>query len=69
MDKGTGQVRVSRKVLLDPGVSVPDASLSASTPITVEPLLALPTFPVMPPRKWSRDFFRSVFFSRCVVDL
>ncbi len=62
VDKGTGAVRVSRKALLTKGE--PDA-LSATTPDMVEPVEPggvrdpLPTFPVVPPRKWSKDFFRN----------
>jgi polyribonucleotide nucleotidyltransferase len=56
-DKGTGQVKVSRKSLLSPKDQ--DLSLFASPPTPdVISIGDLPTFPIIPPRKWNKDYFR-----------
>ena len=54
VDVATGQVKVSRKALLDES-SLPDnIELSVSNSKKTD----LPEFPVHPPRKWNREFFR-----------
>ena len=62
VDRGTGAVRVSRKALLNR--DAPD-TLSALSPDMVGDIEPgglrdpLPTFPVVPPRKWNKDYFRN----------
>lgn len=65
VDKGTGAVRVSRKALLDPSsdddirASPADDVVNGTRPPAGGVRDPLPTFPVIPPRKWSKDYFRS----------
>ena len=59
MDKGAGTVRVSRKILLDEADAAND-TLKAQAPTPEEVLSQLavaPTFPVIPPRSFSQDYF------------
>ena len=62
VDRGTGAVRVSRKALLKKGETDNISADNTSEIEQVEPgglRDPLPTFPVIPPRKWSKDFFRN----------
>lgn len=57
VDTATGQVSVSRKKTMDPHqvdhlVAMKPQETAAST------FKPVPTFPVVPPRKWNADFFR-----------
>ena len=58
VDKGTGLVKVTRKLLLNP--NHPD---DLCEPVTLEIqneksiVKAIPTFPTTPPKKWNKDFF------------
>lgn len=56
VDKGSGQVKVSRKALMDP--NEPDMLQPEPQDLT-NLLKAAPKFPVLPPRPWDRNFFRS----------
>ena len=59
VDKATGTLKVSRKQLMDPKSSVPDhiRSPTISSAVAIEDL---PTFPVIPPRKFSKEYFTYV---------
>lgn len=61
VDREYGTVKVSRKALLQQSGGNPDDDdLRPEVPSAEERLMAvgtLPTFPVLPPRKWSPDFF------------
>eukprot|EP01041_Mallomonas_annulata_P004340 gene4340-8637_t len=87
VDRGTGQIKVSRRELLDKITSVPDQISAVTVSVTSSPVTAqsdvssslslssvkgpsslspspslyspLPTFPVIPPRRWDIGFFRS----------
>jgi predicted RNA-binding protein with RPS1 domain len=56
VDKGSGQVRVSRKALMNS--NEPDTLQPEAQDLTTS-LKAVPKFPVSPPRPWDRNFFRS----------
>lgn len=56
VDKGTGITKVSRKQLQNAKNSVPD-HIRNLTSSAVDAIQELPTFPVIPPRKFSKDFF------------
>ena len=60
VDREYGTVKVSRKALLRQDGGDEEDDLKPEAPSAADRLLAigtLPTFPVIPPRKWSPDFF------------
>ena len=61
VEKGTGLVRVSRKRLLDEGGGadgIVDVPPPAEGEGRIRPIGDVPVFPVVPPRKWSKEYFR-----------
>lgn len=54
LDAATGQIKVSRKALL-PESTVPDTNITYVSNFSKP---EIPEFPVHPPRKWNREFFR-----------
>ena len=60
VDREYGTVKVSRKALLQKAGNTEEDDLKPEVPSAEDRLMAigtLPTFPVIPPRKWSPDFF------------
>jgi predicted RNA-binding protein with RPS1 domain len=62
VDKATGMTKVSRKSLL-PADSLPD-TLTATPHVEATdgralPWNAMPSFPMTPPKKWSREYFKN----------
>lgn len=61
VDKGTGLVKVTRKLLLNP--SHPDDLCEQAVPtldsqnVDKTTVKAIPTFSTIPPKKWNKDFF------------
>jgi hypothetical protein len=64
VDKGTGQVKVSRKALLDDKEA---DNLQPEPPDNSAVTKALPTFPVTPPKAFDRNYFRSKVASSTVA--
>ena len=65
VEKGTGMVRVSRKRLMDPAAGAdamqdvpPQAAGSELDGARIRPIGDVPVFPIVPPRKWSKEYFR-----------
>jgi polyribonucleotide nucleotidyltransferase len=56
VDTATGQIKVSRKALLD--ATIVDDLKCTPKAVTLSPRAEVPVFPVNPPRKWNRNFFR-----------
>lgn len=60
VDREYGTVKVSRKALLRQNGNTEEDDLKPEVPSPEDRLMAigtLPTFPVIPPRKWSPDYF------------
>jgi hypothetical protein len=57
VDRAAGTVKVSRKALLDAADASADAIAAKAPDPSETSLEAAPTFPVIPPRKFSQDYF------------
>lgn len=62
VEKGTGMVRVSRKRLMEAAAGA-DGLVDVPPPVEggegrIRPIGDKPVFPVVPPRKWSKEYFR-----------
>ena len=68
VDKGTGQIKVSRKQLLNLSEDEKDL-LTFQVPTEDTPQMSsIPTFPTTPPRAWSREYFKSNVASEADIE-
>lgn len=57
VDKGIGAIKLSRKALVSHTPEEPD-TVTLQHAVQTKNSVALPTFPLVPPRKWSLDYFK-----------
>lgn len=68
VDKGTGQIKVSRKQFLNLGKDEKDPLVFQVPNEDTPQMGSIPTFPTTPPRAWSREYFKSNVASEADIE-
>ena len=68
VDKGTGQIKVSRRQLLNLSSSEKDPLIFQVPTADTPQMGIIPTFPTTPPRAWSREYFKTNVASEADIE-